>query len=416
MSALPAFVFGCATIASAKAETPGPAGESEPAESVVEEDLMGLFHGSFIAVEKPVRTVDYPAAGIRRLLTTPDAKRAVIYEFTRDDGSRSAVIDLETGKATELDKVDGALFGRRFMALAADGKSVVVDNPGRSGDPVLARLFDLETGRRIREYRAPDDKPAGGLSASADGRRMAAGSRTLGAVHWDLASGDAAGVPLDFVPKDRDFLVFPISGKQTLLVVVKMPAEKREAGGDGEEAEDPIRLVLVEPENGATRVLTEISGRFDLLLEPTGRRMYLLLMKEPEEHGWSHLQCWDLESGKAGKAIRLQPAIASVDCKLTRDEKHLFILSYLSQQGVVFELPAGTARAVVAPQLGGFMAFDITPDGRNLVGASGSWVQGSLRADKITVFDCREIIGDAPRKDEDGGGDHLRENPANGVR
>jgi WD40 repeat protein len=350
------------------------------ARAVTEDDSGGL-HGDYIAMRKPLRELALPGKGdIRGMSVTPDAKRLVFHELDRTaEGagvSRVSVVDLASGKVTLLQQWAQAA-GQRMLAIAPDGKSVVLEEV----EDGLAGRYDLATGKKIRRYDSPGNKTVGSLQVSPDGKRMAGGSRDLGAVYWDLEKGDANHVALDFVSNEVGFFVYPLSGRKTLLVIA-LPEKKG----------DPTKLVLVEPEGGGKRPLTEIGENFDIRFDSSGKTLFVFRQRNPDKVAWTNIEVWDVDTAKITRTIDLKPPMSSMGLTLTHDGRHLFLHQYMMQQAVVWNLKQGQPTAVVAPENGGFSAMAITPDGNVLVGLSGQWKNGSLRPDKIALFDTSSLV------------------------
>ncbi|MBN8458903.1 MAG: WD40 repeat domain-containing protein [Verrucomicrobia bacterium] len=347
----------------------------------VTEDALGGLHGDYTAVRKPLKEFAIPVKGdIRGVSVTPDAKRLVFHELVRnEDGtsvSRVSAMELATGKVTRLQEWPQMAM-QRMLAIAPDGKSVVLEEleDGSAG------RYELETGKRIQRYDSPQDKPVGSLHVSPDGKRMAGGSRDFGAVYWDLEHGEVHHAALDFVSTKVGFLVYPLSGRKTLLVIA-LP--EREGA--------PTKLVLKEPDTGRTTPLTEIAENFDVRFDAVGKTLYVFRQRDPDKVVWTGIELWDVDTAKIRRTIELKPPMSSIGLTLTQDGRYLFLHQYMAQQAVVWDLIHGKTIAVAGPVNGGFRAFTITPDGGNLIGITGTWVEGVLRSDKVGLFDTRSLV------------------------
>jgi hypothetical protein len=151
-------------------------------------------------------------------------------------------------------------------------------------------------------------------------------------------------------------------------------------------------LSLVELESGKVTEMTEVAGNFDVRVTQDGKRAFVF-RQEGEEVVWTGIEEWDLETRKMVRKIPLKPAMASIGLKLGRDGKRLFVHEYMVQPAIVWDLEAGKFGAMVAPEGGGFERFDVTPDGRKLVGFTGVWEQGTLVPRKLSVYDIAEVTG-----------------------
>ncbi len=335
----------------------------------------------YAAVRKPLKEFALPVKGdIRNISVTPDAKRLVFHELAnKEDGtgvSRVSVMELATGKVTRLQEWPQMAM-QRMLAIAPDGKSVVLEElkDGSAG------RYDLETGKRVQRYGSPKDKPVGSLHVSPDGKQMAGGSRDFGAVYWDLERGEVHHAALDFVSNKAGFLVYPLSARKTLLVIA-LPAKKG----------DPTKLVLVEPDTGGTRPVTEIAENFNICFDEAGKTLYVFRQGNPDKVVWTRNELWDVDTAKITRTIDLKPPMSSIALTLTRDGRYLFLHQYMMQQAVVWDISRGKPVAVAGPENGGFSAFTITPDGGILIGIYGNWVEGSLLADKIGLFDTSPLV------------------------
>ena len=350
-------------------------------EAGVTEDPSGGLHGTLATVRKPLKTFALPVTGeIRDLCITPDAKRLVLHELaSKKDGSRVSrvsVMDLATDKVTLLQEWPSMAM-KRLLAVAPDGKSVVLEElkDGAAG------RYDLETGKKIQRYDTPQDKPVGSLQVSPDGKRMSGSSRDFGAVYWNLDDGSVHHAALDFTSNKSGFYVYPLCDRTTLLVIA-LPAKQ----------DAPSKLVLVEPENGKTTDLTEISENFDVRFDATGKTLLIFRQQDPAQVAWTGIDVWDVATAKLARTIKLKPPMSSLALTLTRDSRHLFLHQYMMQQAVVWDLQSAKPLGTVGPELGGFTAFSITPDGNKLIGVFGSWVEGALQADKIGLFDTSPLL------------------------
>jgi WD40 repeat protein len=347
----------------------------------VTEDTSGGLHGDYTAVRKPLKEFSIPVKGeIRGVSVSPDAKHLVFHELaSKEDGSsvsRVSVMELATGKVTRLQEWPQMAM-QRMLVIAPDGKSVVLEElkDGSAG------RYDLATGKRIQRYDSPKDKPVGSLHASPDGKRMAGGSRDFGAVYWDLEHGEVHQAGLDFVSTKVGFLVYPLSARKTLLVIA-LPAKEG----------DPTKLVLVEPDTGKTRQLTEIVENFDVQFDAGGKTLFVFRQRSPDKVAWTGIELWDVDSAKITRTIDLKPPMSSIGLTLTRDGRHLFLHQYMMQHAVVWDLTRGKLTAVTGPENGGFSTFSITPDGDKLIGVYGNWEEGSLKADKLGLFDTSMLV------------------------
>jgi WD40 repeat protein len=359
-------------------------GEDAPAAknsgSAVTEDPSGILRGDFTAIRKPTKDLALTVKGaIREIRTTADSKRLLIHEWIeKEEGeiSRVSVQDLASGKVTLLQEWPDAA-DQPMLHPAADGRSVVLLSPEEG----VADRFDLETGKRTRRYDAPKGQTIGFPQFSSDGKRMAAASDARVAVDWDLETGTIRETPLGFVPRETQFVVMPFSARKTLLVVTAPATEEDKAG-----------LFLVEPEGGEPIPLTQVGGNFDVRLDVTGKTLFIFRQKDPTRIVWTGIELWDVDTGKLRRTVPLRPRVSSIGLEFTQSGRHLFLHQYLSQQIAVWDLERGKVVAVVGPELGGFRTFCITPDGSKLIGIYGNWVQGSLQANKIGVFDTAPAV------------------------
>lgn len=374
-------------IAAAQDEAPK---EKEKEKEEAKEGLDGRLHGDFPAIRKPLAEYPLPVKGrILALRTTSDAKRVVIREELLDEKKdksydRISAVELATGKVTRLQEWEGVFpTHTRLIAITADDSAVVLEELEKEH---MASLYDLATGKVIRRYEKPEGKGVGTLTVSADRKRMAGGSRDFGAVYWNLDDSKPRTMKLDFTNNESGFYVRPVSGSSKLLVIT-LPAPPKDGGKRG-----PVKARLVDPESGKVQKLLEDGKPFDIQLAPDGSRAFVLRQNDPDKIDWTDIETWSIATAEKTGTLKLKFPLVSIGLWLTADSKQMFAHQYMMQQGLVLGMQNGALAGAVGPEQGGFTAFDITADGKKLVGLSGDWVEGDLKAEKIAVYDTSPLV------------------------
>ena len=358
--------------------------DDEDDASQVTQDELGVLHGKVATLTKPLREHPRPPLQhVRSLHLTPDATRLVLHEWRRGEGGgdtdldRVVVVDVAGAKVLKvLVEEQGVNVEHRPMRIADDGRSVLV------GEPEGLHVYDLTSGKRVKEHPAPKGKYFSGYEFSGDGRRAAAGvlddART---VIWDVATGEPTIVRLDFVPRGASAITFPLAGRSEILVL---------ALGDREGEKTTVSLL--EPKSGKRTTLAEFEGNADVLPTRDGKRAYVMRQEDPQHVRWTAIEEWDLATAKRTRRFEMKPPLSSIGLVLSRDGNTLFLHEYLAQPVTVWDLKRGKLVGIVAPELGGCQSFAISPDGSKLVAFIGPWKQGTLIPEKLAVYDTSALI------------------------
>lgn len=364
---------------------PAPAADVAPeGDAAMTQDELGLLHGTFPKIERPVIAHPLPDLRlVRDLWLTPEGSKLIVHEWREEKGrdvDRVSVLDVASGKVLHvLTEAKDVLYERRQMHVAPDGKTVVL------GESDRLEVFDLATGKLIKRHPAPRVPFIAWHAFAADGRRVVGVTEDgKTAIIWDLPAGEAKAVKLEFVPRGAQAVAYPLAGRGELLVAV-LPAR-----GD-DEAKSLI--ALLNPASGKSTTIADFTGNFAPLPTPDGRRLLVLRQEDPERVVWTSVEAWDLATKKREAKHLLKPPMASIGQAVNAAGDVLFLHEYLAQPVVVWNLKTGKLAAVVAPKGGGCQRFAITPDGRRLVAVIGPWTEGTLAAEKLAVYDTSKMVG-----------------------
>jgi hypothetical protein len=135
----------------------------------------------------------------------------------------------------------------------------------------------------------------------------------------------------------------------------------------------------------------ESAQRFTMSLDRSGTLGWLRWEGSPEEEERKGIDIFDLKSGKLGKTLPIDESFTTYGGQVTEDGRFLLEHSYLVQQIAIRDLTSGNFVGIVAPESGGFGAFDLTRGDRQVIGVCGPWNQGTLKTDKIAVFELGSL-------------------------
>jgi hypothetical protein len=349
----------------------------------IAQDDLGLLHGTFTRVTKPVQEHDFSGFGqVGQFLVTPDGRRVVFHQTTEDDKNnfldRVVAMDVATAKVEKvLDEAKGIAEIRMPMQITEDGKGLLM------GESDGVDVYDLAAGTLVKHYEAPKDQTVTWVAFSSDSKEVVGGTEDGGALVWKLGTDKPAYIKLD-LPKESSHAAFPLTGRDDLLVVVRPRSEGAKT-----------RITLVDPKTMKATLLTEFEGNVDVRPTSDGKRVYVFRQEDPGEVVWTSIEEWDLQTAKMSSKRPLKPPLSSIGLKLSQDGNTLFLHEYLAQPVIMWDLKQGKFLASVAPEMGGCQAFDTTPDGKQLVAVVGQWIQGTLVPQKLAVYDTSALVSGA---------------------
>ena len=355
------------------------AGAAALAQGLPTQDLLGQLHGVPQTISQPERTIPRPQVGrIHALAVTPDASKIVLHAWNRTATSlsdRVFVVDAASGKITAtLSDIPGMIRDRHLLVTDAD-HCVFMDEKG------LAQ-YDLKTGKISQRYELPGKKQPMAIQYSTDRKKIALSTDGPGALVVDLTTGISTAVSFLFLPAGAKCIVYPLAGCDNLLLV---------SIGEGDPEVTPVKISLFDPATGSERELTKVAGNLDVLPTADGKSAYVFRQEDPNEVAWTGIEQWNLQNAKMVQKIKLQPNMASIGLALPDDASTLFMLEYMVQPVVLWDLATGTPRATVSPIGGGCEAFDVTPDGKQVVASIGKWVEGDLQPTTLAIYDTSKI-------------------------
>ncbi len=348
----------------------------------VTQDGLGLLHGTFTRVTKPIQEHDLPTLGyMGQFLVTPDARKAVFHYWVVDakDNAidRVVVMDVETAKVDKvLDEDKNGMEERLPMQITADGKRLLM------GESNGVDVYDLASGTLVKQYWTPKDQNVTWDTFSHDTKKVVGVTEDGGAMIWDLRTDKPTYIKLD-LPKESSRLAFPLSGRDDLLVAMR----PKESGGK-------TRITLVDTKTLKATLLTDFYGVFDVKPTSDGNRAFVFRRGDPQQFVWTSIEEWDLQTAKKVKTESLNPPLASMlfGLKLTTDGNTLFLHEYLARPAIIWNLRTGKFVAAVGPDLGGCQAYDTTPDGKKVVALVGPWIEGRLVPKKLAVYDTSALV------------------------
>lgn len=348
----------------------------------VTQDGLGLLHGKFTRVIKPIQEHDLPTLGyMGQFLVTPDGSEVVFHYWVVDEKSnaidRVVVMDVATAKvARVLDEDKNGMEERLPMQITADGKRLLM------GESNGIDVYDLASGKLVKEYWTPKDQTVTWDTFSDDTTKVVGVTEDGGAMIWNLGTDKPTYVKLD-LPRESSRIAFPLSGRDDLLVAM------RPKGSGGK-----TRITLVDPKTLKATLLTEFAGIFDVKPTSDGKRAYVFRQEHPQRFVWTSIEEWDLQTAQIVKTESLNPPLASMlfGLKLTTDGNTLFLHEYLARPAIIWNLRTGKFVAAVGPDLGGCQAYDTTPDGKKVVAFVGPWIEGTLVPKKLAVYDTSALV------------------------
>lgn len=122
-------------------------------------------------------------------------------------------------------------------------------------------------------------------------------------------------------------------------------------------------------------------------LSATGARSPVLVVGEIEA-GWAGMRCYDPLTLVERRKVPMVPVVHSFGLEVTPDGRYLVMLEYRAQPVIFWDTSSGAAAAVLGPERGGYIRFDISNDGKIIGGIVGPWVNGNLIAD---AFEWTEL-------------------------
>ncbi|MBL9118308.1 MAG: hypothetical protein JNL80_00145 [Phycisphaerae bacterium] len=107
--------------------------------------------------------------------------------------------------------------------------------------------------------------------------------------------------------------------------------------------------------------------------------------------GWSAIRTLDIVTMEERPRVLLSPNVSSLRLEMSADGRFLYFQEYIAQPIIAWEVATGTAKAVFGPELGGFLRFDVSNDGKTLGGIVGPWVKGTLSPDAFEWTDLESV-------------------------
>ena len=138
------------------------------AEPKITQDDLGILHGDFVKVDKPISSADLGTIQIvKSIWVTPDSQRVLIHEWRTDEQQKKVdrllLLDAATAKVERvLTEKHGRWLDQRTVQIAPDNKSVFTRNPKAFG----VIQISLDTGEITRTI--PSDHPYTSLQFSSD--------------------------------------------------------------------------------------------------------------------------------------------------------------------------------------------------------------------------------------------------------
>jgi formylglycine-generating enzyme required for sulfatase activity/Tol biopolymer transport system component len=247
----------------------------------------------------------------------------------------------------ELRRMDGHQGPVSKAVFSTDGKRVLSGSGFPNGDSTM-RLWDVETGREIRQFRNDGKNWVFGVALSDDGKQALSGN-AVGLTLWDVETGA--------VLRRMDFE----STNKSVLTVAFSPDGKRAVTGGGDRV---VRLWDL-ASGTAIRTLTgHLGSVMSVTFSPDGSQIASCGLDEDKT-----VRLWNTETGK--ELLRLDGHTAGVESvAFTPDGSRLVSSAFDGM--ILWDLKAGKVIRKIDGDGTDFLEAAVFPDGRRVLSASKS--------------------------------------------
>ncbi len=293
-----------------------------------------------------------------------------------EDKLRVVQLDATTGKITRtIVEQPVSQQSRRDLWLLSDRKRIMMF--GDKGDEL--QVIEIATGNVSARLSVSEERPLIYYCClSADGAKVMAGVAGAKLAAWDLASGKRDSL-VSIAGLGDPAIVMPFPGaddKHTLIM----------AGTPG----DPPKLeaLVVRHADGHVDVRKELSPLDRLAGQFSAKHCYLFRQPKPEKIAWTSAETWDRATLKPIGTQELKPDLTTIDYQFSPDGEQLYVIGYMVQPLFARDMKQARWTASFGPGLGASV-FGLSTDGKTLIALMGTWFQGSLPIDRVTVFKTR---------------------------
>lgn len=288
--------------------------------------------------------------------------------FSNDDHLDDLVtaIDLKTGlMQPPYQKLQQAVTVWRDMEISPDGLSIAfIIMDGRLVS------YDLKTQKEVWSWKPQDGDAIDPVIRFTADKRYAAG--TIGnstAILWDMATGKAKSVKLDFLNEGEGAALVPRDDSRVLLMT------------RNKDAADPAakyNLDLFDLKTRQREHLSKVSSGLSVIMLPNGSESLILrgkeVMRTISEEGasrlrvqelyWSAVERWDLGKKQMISASSLDPPLLANQFRMSADGRVL-VIHEPRHRAAVYDIVKGRVAALVGPEAG-LSSVDISRDGKLL--------------------------------------------------
>jgi hypothetical protein len=251
-----------------------------------------------------------------------------------------------------------------------DGTSVLV----RATDDSSVTVVDVPSGKVRRILTPPEAGP--GRILIIDHETFAVAGLT-GTIRLHAIAGDGPATIVQLPP------IFPFAaGKGQIIGHLHMDPPS----APGQTVERRMVVASYDARSGKE------TGRIDLVAGPSaaGANADLLAFGEVDP-AWKAFRTLDPVTLAERARLDMSPQVQSLRLEISADGRYLAMLEYIAQPIVFWDTSTGAAAAVIGPERGGYLTYDLSDDGKVLGGIVGPWVEGKIVVDAFEWTDLTQV-------------------------